>query len=280
MTICSRPVRRVAEALRRAGEDLADGQRRERRLLRGLPDHGIAADQRQGRVPGEGGDGEVEGGDDSADAQGMPGLAHGMARPLRGDGEAIELARETDGEIADVDHLLHLAQPFLQDLAAFQGHQPAEALLRRAQLLAEEPHQLAPARCRHLAPGAEGHDALGDHGLDLRGAMGLELGDGAAVDGRMDGEAAAADLGGGQAARGKNVAMGHKSLLRDRAMCLQRMGIGPPGPPSTCAGLGRSRQMQPEPQQGGGQRQEGDRVDGVPGQKAARRRRRFHRPET
>ncbi len=137
-----------------------------------------------------------------------------MARPLRGDGEAIELARETDGEVADVDHLLHLAEAFLQDLAAFQGHETAEALLRRPQLLAEEADQLAPARGGHLAPGPEGHDALGDHGLDLGGAMGPQLGDGAAVDRRMDGEAAAADLGGGQAARGKNVAMGHKGLLR------------------------------------------------------------------
>ena len=87
-------------------------------------------------------------------------------------------------------------------------------VLRRAQLLAEQAHQLAAARRRHLAPGPEGPVALGDHGLDLGGAMGLQLGDVAAVDGRMDGEAAAADLGGGQAARGKNVAMGHKGLLR------------------------------------------------------------------
>ena len=147
---------------------------------------------------------------------GMPGLAHGMAGPLGGHRQAVELARQTDGEVADVDHLLHLAEAFLEDLAGFEGDQAAEALLRRAQLLAEEAHQLAAARRGHLAPGAEGHDTLGDHGLDLGGAMGLELGDGAAVDGRMDGEAAAADLGGGQAARGKNVAMGHKGLLRGR----------------------------------------------------------------
>ena len=37
--------------------------------------------------------------------------------PLRGDRAAVELARETDGEVADVDHLLHLAEALLRDLA-------------------------------------------------------------------------------------------------------------------------------------------------------------------
>ena len=41
-------------------------------------------------------------------------------------GQAVELARETDREVADVDHLLDLAQALGQDLAHLQRDQPAE----------------------------------------------------------------------------------------------------------------------------------------------------------
>ena len=48
------------------------------------------------------------------------------SRALRGDGEAVELARQADGEVADVDHLLDLAGPFGDDLADLDGDQSAE----------------------------------------------------------------------------------------------------------------------------------------------------------
>jgi len=79
---------------------------------------------------------------------GVPGFLHAMAGPLRGDGETIELARQTDGEVADVDHLLHLAEAFLQDLAGLQADQRAELGLFAAQHFAEQAHQLAAARRR------------------------------------------------------------------------------------------------------------------------------------
>jgi hypothetical protein len=34
-----------------------------------------------------------------------------MVRTFAGDGKAVELTREADGKVADVDHLLHLAVP-------------------------------------------------------------------------------------------------------------------------------------------------------------------------
>ena len=40
----------------------------------------------------------------------VPHLHQAVARPLGRDGPAVELAREADGEVADVDHLLDLAQ--------------------------------------------------------------------------------------------------------------------------------------------------------------------------
>ena len=85
----------------------------------------------------------------------MPGLHHPVARPLGGDGQAVELARQADREVADVDHLLHFAEAFLEDLARLRGDQAAERRLARAQLLAEQADQLAALRRRHAAPGVE-----------------------------------------------------------------------------------------------------------------------------
>ncbi len=59
----------------------------------------------------------------------MPGLHQPMRRPLRGDGAAVELARQADGELADVDHLLHFAQRLGGDLADLDGHQRREVVL-------------------------------------------------------------------------------------------------------------------------------------------------------
>ena len=121
----------------------------------GFQTHGIAADQRQRRVPRPHRDREVEGRDDADHAQRVPGLHHAVAGALGGDGQAVELARQADGEVADVDHLLHFAQAFAGDLAGLDRHQPAQRRLVRAQLLAEQPHQFAAARRRHRAPGRE-----------------------------------------------------------------------------------------------------------------------------
>ncbi len=86
----------------------------------------------------------------------MPGLHHAVARALGGDGEAVKLAREADGEIADVDHLLHFAEALGDDLSRFEGDDGAERLLGGAQFLAEEADEFAPARSRDVAPGGEG----------------------------------------------------------------------------------------------------------------------------
>ena len=85
----------------------------------------------------------------------MPGLGHAVARTLRGDGEAVQLARETHGEVADVDHLLNFAQALGDDLANFEGHQRTQGLLRGAQFLSQQAYELAPSRRRDLAPGKE-----------------------------------------------------------------------------------------------------------------------------
>ena len=76
-----------------------------------------------------------------------------VARPLGRDRQTVELSRQTDREVADVDHLLHFAETFLQDLAGLERHQRAEAPLRRAQFLAEQAHQFAAPRRGDRSPG-------------------------------------------------------------------------------------------------------------------------------
>ena len=75
-----------------------------------------------------------------------------MSGPFRGHGKSIQLPGQTHGKIADVDHLLHLTQSFLVDLAAFQRDQGTQRLLVPAQLAGEQPYQLAPLRGRYRAP--------------------------------------------------------------------------------------------------------------------------------
>ena len=89
-------------------------------------------------------------------AERMPGLGHAMAGALGGDGEAVQLPRQADGEIADVDHLLHFAEALGDDLADLERHQRAERLLRGAQFLAQQAHELAAPGRGNLAPGEKG----------------------------------------------------------------------------------------------------------------------------
>src|SRR5213075_2224082 len=60
--------------------------------------------------------------------------------------------RQADREVADVDHLLDLAEALRADLADLEGDERAERLLGGAQALAELAHQLAAARRRARAP--------------------------------------------------------------------------------------------------------------------------------
>ena len=136
--------------------DLDGGNGRERRLARRLPERGIAADGGEGAVPRPDGDGEVEGGDNADDAQRVPLLHHPVLRPLGGDGQPVELAREPDGEVADVNHLLHFAFAFGEDLAHLQRDEAPEVALGLAQGVAELADDLAALGGGHELPFAEG----------------------------------------------------------------------------------------------------------------------------
>ena len=138
------------------GQQRVARQRRQRRLVRRLPDHRVAGDERQRGVPRPHGDREVERRDDGARAHRVPLLHQAVAGSLAGDRQAVQLARQPDGEVADVDHLLDLAEALGADLAGLDRHQRAEVVLVLAEQLAEAAHEVAADRRRRRAPRGEG----------------------------------------------------------------------------------------------------------------------------
>ena len=124
----------------------------------------------------------------------MPGLHHPVSRALGRDGQPVELARQTDGEVADVDHLLDFAPAFFEDLAAFHGDERAEVILVGAKLLTQKAHQLSPPRRWHAAPHGERRLSTVDLGRDHLRGIGFEPRDLGSVDRRGYGEVAATAL--------------------------------------------------------------------------------------
>lgn len=120
-------------------------------------------------VPGPHGDGEIERGDDADDPQRMPVLHEPVAGPLRGDGAPVQLARETDRELADIDHLLHFAEGFGGDLAGLDGHQRAQIGLVLDEQLTQPGHERAAHRCRGGAPRGKGLRRFGDRRIRIGG---------------------------------------------------------------------------------------------------------------
>src|SRR6185437_7091644 len=99
----------------------------------------------------------------------------------------IKLPGETDGEVADIDHLLHFAEALGHDLARLERDHLGEHRLCFADLLAEQSHELAPHRRRDDTPAGERLHRVG------AGAVGIayrDVADGRSVDRRMTDESA------------------------------------------------------------------------------------------
>ena len=170
----ARPDHQVEDALQavaveHAVADLLHGDGGQRRLRRRPPQHAIAAHRRDHGVPGPHRDREIEGADHAHDAERMPLLVHAMAGPLAVHGEAVELAREADGEIGDVDHLLHFAQAFGAGSCPFRATpaRPDPVLWARSSLPISR--TISPRLGRgHHAPFEEGLGGARHHGFVIR----------------------------------------------------------------------------------------------------------------
>jgi hypothetical protein len=86
----------------------------------------------------------------------MPSLHHPVVGALSRDGAAVELPRQPDGEVANIDHLLDLAESFGHDFARLKRHEPAEVILRSAQFLRENSHELSAPWRWDVAPSGKG----------------------------------------------------------------------------------------------------------------------------
>lgn len=148
------------------------GQGGQRSFFAGLPDNAVTADDREGGIPRPDCDWEVEGGDDADWAEREPVFLHRVVLSFAGDGEAVELARDSDGEIADVDHLLDFAAAFFEDLAAFEADEGGEVFFVLAKFVSELPDELASFGTWDIAPGAECLYALGN--FRFNGLSGIE----------------------------------------------------------------------------------------------------------
>ena len=92
---------------------------------------------------------------------------HDVVWALTSDGDAVELARDSDREIADVDHLLNLAAAFFEDFAAFEGDESGEVFLPFTQLVAEDTDEFTSAGAGYLSPFVESLYGLGDFSVDF-----------------------------------------------------------------------------------------------------------------
>ena len=86
------------------------------------------------------------------DAERVPGLHQPVAGPLGRHRPAVELARQADREVADVDHLLHLAARLGGDLADLEADQRGEVVLVLGQQLAQPLDEAPRGRGRHRPP--------------------------------------------------------------------------------------------------------------------------------
>lgn len=110
-------------------------------VFRRFPDQRVAADKCQRGVPCPHRCGKVERGNHSHWSQRMPLFLHPMLWSLRSNDQTMQLTAEPDSEVTDVDHFLHFANRFRQNLAAFQSDQLCQFLLVTSQQQSKPPQQ-------------------------------------------------------------------------------------------------------------------------------------------
>ncbi len=157
---------------------LLHGDGTQRRGGGGLPDHRVAADGADKRIPGPHGHREVERRDRADYAQGVPLFTHAVLGPLGGHGAPVQHARLADGEVGNIDHLLDLAVALLFDLAGLQGYQAAQGILVFPQDIGNTADHLPALWRRENAPACERFGAGLDQPGVVPGAAAAHRGDG------------------------------------------------------------------------------------------------------
>ena len=113
-----------------------------------------------------------------------------MIGALGGNCISVQLPRQAEGEVTNINHFLYFAQALGQDFAHLDRHQTAKVRLVGAQFLGPKPHQLAAFRGGNVAPVKKGTvrgvNAGGGRGWTVLGNLRQHL----AGDWRMGGQGA------------------------------------------------------------------------------------------
>ena len=174
------------------------GDRGERRFFRRLPNRGVAADRGQRRVPRPDRDWKIESADHGDNTERMPLLHQTMIGPLRLNRQAIKHARLTNGEIADVDHLLHFAFALRDNFPGLERDELPEIIFVFAQGVAELANGFAANRPGRDAPFLERFVRASDRLVVIVSRSSANAGQHLAIDRRnlFDGGTAAAPFAG------------------------------------------------------------------------------------
>src|ERR1043165_5792648 len=82
----------------------------------------------------------------------MPLLVHPMVGTLGVNGEAVELPRQTDREISDVDALLNFAIALRLDFAAFERDERSQRIFLIPKCIADQADNFTAMRGRQFSP--------------------------------------------------------------------------------------------------------------------------------
>jgi hypothetical protein len=183
--------------VREAAERLGQPQRRQRRVRRGLDDHGVAGREGRGELPGQQEQRIVPGHDRGHHPDRL--LEHQRELPLldRRDHPPALVAAELGVVGEGVGGPADLVGVLDQRLAALQRHQPAQLLGVVAEPGGDPVEQLAPLAGRGPPPPGQRRPRRPHGGVDLRRRGGPHLGDrflGGRVAHHLD-RAVAGDLG-------------------------------------------------------------------------------------
>ena len=116
---------------------------------------------------------------------------HHVVLALAGNGEAVELAGDSNREIADVDHLLDFASALFEDLAALEADEGGEVFFVLSEFVAQLANEFASFGSRNIAPNAKRLYALVDLVFDTCGGIEGERRELGAVDGARHDEVVA-----------------------------------------------------------------------------------------
>src|SRR5438132_1590364 len=117
--------------------------RSQRSFFGRLPNCCVATNRGEGGVPRPDRDRKIKRCNDGDEPERMPLLHQTMARPFRLNRKAVKHPRLADGEVADVDHLLHFAFAFSDDLAGLERDELTELVFQLAERVSQTSNGVA-----------------------------------------------------------------------------------------------------------------------------------------